>query len=87
MVKFELGYFLFFILIIGTANGGIEGVIKVNYKFSGSERTLTALKAHDEKRHLRLLAGVDLPIGGTGRPDSVGYALLMYILFCFTCWE
>ncbi|KAG5588730.1 hypothetical protein H5410_049164 [Solanum commersonii] len=72
MVKFELGYVLLFILIIGTANGGIEGVIKVNYKFSGSERTLTALKAHDEKRHLRLLAGVDLPIGGTGRPDSVG---------------
>ncbi|KAF3683005.1 hypothetical protein CQW23_22803 [Capsicum baccatum] len=73
MVKFELDYFvLFVLLIIATVNGGIEGVIKVNYKFSGSERTLSALKSHDEKRHLRLLAGVDLPIGGTGRPDSVG---------------
>ncbi|CAN4120954.1 unnamed protein product [Withania somnifera] len=73
MMKFELCYLLILLLItIGSVNGGIEGVIKVNYKFSGSERTLSALKAHDEKRHLRLLAGVDLPIGGTGRPDSVG---------------
>ena len=32
------------------------------------------LKAHDDIRHLQILAaGVDLPLGGTGRPDAVGY--------------
>ncbi|CAN4106003.1 unnamed protein product [Withania somnifera] len=55
-----------------SVNVECEGVIKVNYKFVGSERNLQALKAHDEMRHLRILAGIDLPIGGTGRPDSVG---------------
>ncbi|KAM7461562.1 hypothetical protein LguiA_029683 [Lonicera macranthoides] len=52
---------------------GFGGVINVNYKFAGMERSLSALKAHDTLRHLRILAaGVDLPLGGTGRPDSVG---------------
>ncbi|CAA3025376.1 aspartic ase 2 isoform X1 [Olea europaea subsp. europaea] len=54
------------------ANGGGAGVIKVSYKFAGSERTLSALRAHDDVRHLNILAGVDLPLGGTGRPDAVG---------------
>ncbi|XP_019261833.1 PREDICTED: aspartic proteinase-like protein 2 isoform X2 [Nicotiana attenuata] len=73
MGKFDWRYVKLFVLVlVGSVNGGIEGVIKVNYKFSGSERNLRALKAHDEMRHLRILAGIDLPIGGIGRPDSVG---------------
>ncbi|KAK3017178.1 hypothetical protein RJ639_007121, partial [Escallonia herrerae] len=57
----------------GGDGGGGGGVITVNYKFAGKERSLSALKAHDTLRHLRILAaGVDLPLGGTGRPDSVG---------------
>ncbi|XP_070058027.1 aspartic proteinase 36-like isoform X2 [Nicotiana tomentosiformis] len=73
MEKFDWRYVTLFVLIlVWSVNGGIEGVIKVNYKFSGSERNLRALKAHDEMRHLRILAGIDLPIGGIGRPDSVG---------------
>ncbi|KAG8375956.1 hypothetical protein BUALT_Bualt09G0013100 [Buddleja alternifolia] len=52
--------------------GGVMGVIKVNYKFAGSDPTLSALRAHDDVRHLAILAGVDLPLGGTGRPDAVG---------------
>ncbi|CAH9101254.1 unnamed protein product [Cuscuta europaea] len=65
-------FVLVLLLLIPGAKGSGEGVIKVNYKFSGSERTLIALSAHDNMRHLRFLSGVDLPIGGTGRPDSVG---------------
>ncbi|XP_019166187.1 PREDICTED: aspartic proteinase-like protein 2 [Ipomoea nil] len=65
-------FVLLLLLIVQSVSGGGEGVIRVNYKFSGSERTLAALSAHDDMRHLRILAGVDLPIGGTGRPDSVG---------------
>lgn len=48
-------------------------VFGVNSKFSGNERSLSLFKAHDNLRHLQILAsGVDLPLGGTGRPDSVG---------------
>ncbi|XP_071723165.1 aspartic proteinase 36 [Rutidosis leptorrhynchoides] len=48
------------------------GVFSVKYKYAGRERTLAALKEHDSRRQLRILASVDLPIGGTGRPDAVG---------------
>ncbi|CAI9117261.1 OLC1v1018615C2 [Oldenlandia corymbosa var. corymbosa] len=48
------------------------GVFEVSSKFGGRNRSLDALKAHDSIRHLQILAGVDLPIGGTGRPDAVG---------------
>ncbi|KAL6970848.1 hypothetical protein U1Q18_030530 [Sarracenia purpurea var. burkii] len=60
------------------AGGGGGGVFRVNYKFAGMERSLSALKAHDSLRHLQMLAGVDLPLGGTGRPDAVGlyYAMI-----------
>lgn len=45
----------------------------MNSKFSGKEKSLSLLKAHDDIRHLQILAaGVDLPLGGTGRPDAVG---------------
>ncbi|CAL5392117.1 unnamed protein product [Camellia sinensis] len=58
--------------------GGGGGVFSVSYKFAGMERSLSALKAHDNLRHLTMLAGVDLPLGGTGRPDTVGlyYAMI-----------
>ncbi|KAH7835369.1 hypothetical protein Vadar_025514 [Vaccinium darrowii] len=56
----------------GVDEGGGGAVFTVNYKFAGMERSLSALKAHDSLRHLQMLAGVDLPIGGTGRPDAVG---------------
>jgi hypothetical protein len=49
-----------------------SGVLNVKYKYAGQERSLTQLKAHDSRRQLRILAGVDLPLGGSGRPDAVG---------------
>ncbi|KAH1200273.1 Aspartic proteinase-like protein 2 [Glycine max] len=47
-----------------------HGVFYVKCKYQ--DRTLSALKAHDYRRQLSLLAGVDLPLGGSGRPDAVG---------------
>ncbi|XP_022855321.1 aspartic proteinase-like protein 2 isoform X2 [Olea europaea var. sylvestris] len=70
-------FFCFLLLLLNLdytvvlVNGSGAGVFKVSYKFAGSERTLSALRAHDV-RHLNILAGVDLPLGGTGRPDAVG---------------
>lgn len=68
--------FIFLLSLVVSCNQAISndgyGVIKVNYKFAGSDPTLSALRAHDVDRHLAILSGVDLPLGGTGRPDSVG---------------
>ncbi|KAL0432983.1 UNVERIFIED_CONTAM: Aspartic proteinase-like protein 2 [Sesamum latifolium] len=55
---------------------GGAGVIKVNYKFAGSDATLSALRAHDDVRHLAILAGVDLPSGH--RPPRRGWCRLYY---------
>jgi hypothetical protein len=60
-----------------------SGVLNVKYKYAGQERSLTQLKAHDSRRQLRILAGVDLPLGGSGRPDAVGYILLFLLLLFF----
>ncbi|EYU32742.1 hypothetical protein ABFS82_14G041400 [Erythranthe guttata] len=59
-------------LTLNRADLNGAGVIKVNYKFAGADPTLSALRAHDDVRHLSISAGVDLPLGGTGRPDAVG---------------
>ncbi|KAB2039544.1 hypothetical protein ES319_D02G017100v1 [Gossypium barbadense] len=48
------------------------GVIHVKYKFAGSQRSIVDLKVHDSVRQVRILAGVDLPLGGSGRPDGLG---------------
>ncbi|TKY64950.1 Aspartic proteinase protein 2 [Spatholobus suberectus] len=52
--------------------GANHGVFNVKCKYAGQDHSLSALKAHDYRRQLSLLAGVDLPLGGTGRPDAVG---------------
>ncbi|KAJ8755472.1 hypothetical protein K2173_019270 [Erythroxylum novogranatense] len=49
-----------------------NGVFSVKYKYAGQSKSLTDLKAHDDRRQLQILAGIDLPLGGTGRPDGVG---------------
>lgn len=70
---------LLFSLLITTSVGfagvfGYNGVLNVKYRYAGRERSLIQLKAHDSRRQLRILAGVDLPLGGSGRPDAVGFA-------------
>ncbi|KAF7837084.1 aspartic proteinase-like protein 2 [Senna tora] len=68
---FSLLLSFFFSLLISSASVN-HGVFSVKNKFAGQERTLSVLKAHDDRRQLRFLAGVDLPLGGSGRPDGVG---------------
>lgn len=89
MGKFDFGWvLLFLVILVYSVNVVSEGVIKVNSKFAGLETNMRALKAHDEMRHLHILTGIDLPIGGTGRPDSVGFVFPFtpYIKLCiFLC--
>ncbi|XVF30273.1 hypothetical protein REPUB_Repub16aG0042700 [Reevesia pubescens] len=46
----------------------------VRHKFSGKGKSLSALRDHDIRRHVRLLStfDVDLPLGGIGRPSETG---------------
>lgn len=64
----------FCFLLVNLLNCGVYGggVFEVKYKYAGMQRSLSALRDHDNMRHLQTLGGVDLPIGGTGRPDAVG---------------
>ncbi|KAF7132251.1 hypothetical protein RHSIM_Rhsim09G0037000 [Rhododendron simsii] len=55
---------------IDEGDDGGGAVFTVSSKFAGMDRSLSAMKAHDSLRHLQMLAGVDLPLGGTGRPDA-----------------
>nr|CAN83119.1 hypothetical protein VITISV_043393 [Vitis vinifera] len=59
-------------ITITTPVSANHGFFSLKYKFAGQKRSLAALKAHDNSRQLRILAGVDLPLGGTGRPEAVG---------------
>ncbi|XP_050235955.1 aspartic proteinase 36 [Mercurialis annua] len=65
---------LFFslILIIAANVSANSGVFSVKYRFAGQQQSLSDLKAHDDRRQLRILAGVDLPLGGSGRADALG---------------
>lgn len=47
-------------------------VFEVTHKFAGRERTLGALKAHDDRRRGRILSALDLPLGGSGHPSESG---------------
>lgn len=49
-------------------------VFNVQHKFAGREHSLSELKAHDNRRHSRILSqvDVDLPLGGNGHPAEAG---------------
>ncbi|KAJ6329318.1 hypothetical protein OIU77_010905 [Salix suchowensis] len=63
---------LLIIMISFTIVSANNGAFSVKYKYAGLQRSLSDLKAHDDQRQLRILAGVDLPLGGIGRPDILG---------------
>lgn len=67
---------LFLLLISSSSPANLvsasNGVFSVKYRYAGQERSLIDLKAHDSRRQLQFLSSVDLPLGGTGRPDGVG---------------
>lgn len=85
--------FLLFLIStkVTTTSALNDAVLSVKYKYAGREPSLSALKAHDDRRQLRILAGVDLPLGGSGRPDAVGYLFLCCSFCCsinfFLCFR
>ncbi|GFZ11298.1 eukaryotic aspartyl protease family protein [Actinidia rufa] len=59
-------------------------VFKVKHKFGAGERNLAALKAHDDRRHGRSLAAVDLPLGGNGSPTDTALAISLSLSCIYT---
>ncbi|KAJ4902187.1 Eukaryotic aspartyl protease family protein [Raphanus sativus] len=59
-----------FMMAIQFASGNF--VFNVTHKFAGKDKQLSELKSHDTFRHARMLANVDLPLGGDSRADSIG---------------
>lgn len=86
MAASSISYVFFLFLLIASSaisSASAAAILDVKYKFAVRERPLTDLKAYDDHRVLRLLAGgVDLPLGGSGRPDNVG-SVLLSITPCF----
>ncbi|KAJ0735626.1 hypothetical protein HanPI659440_Chr11g0434221 [Helianthus annuus] len=72
------------ISVVSSENHDFHGaVFNVRSKFSAKDRSISSLKAHDSYRHFKRVvdAGVDVRIGGSGRPDSVGY-IGVYCIGC-----
>ncbi|MBA0630054.1 hypothetical protein Godav_002187 [Gossypium davidsonii] len=65
------------VTVVGEFGCGCFGnvlTLNVLRKFAGHGKNLSALRAHDIRRHGRLLStiGVDLPLGGNGHPSETG---------------
>ncbi|KAG8501781.1 hypothetical protein CXB51_004717 [Gossypium anomalum] len=65
------------VTVVGEFGCGCLGnvlTLNVLRKFAGHGKNLSALRAHDIRRHGRLLStiGVDLPLGGNGHPSETG---------------
>ncbi|KAL4304001.1 hypothetical protein GQ457_10G015340 [Hibiscus cannabinus] len=57
--------------------------LDVKHMFAGQERMLSAMKAHDMRRHARLLSTVDIdiPLGGDGHATGAGYVSSSFLFF------
>lgn len=62
---------LFILNICWVCKVSANVVFRVQHKYGG-DRSLSAYKAHDALRHGRILASVDLPLGGNGQPSETG---------------
>lgn len=89
------GIWILQLLLVSDVSGNV--LFKVEHKFKGKERSLSTLKAHDDRRHGRMLDAVDFSLGGNGNPsdsglvtsffffDFVSLALVACFFFFFTC--
>ncbi|XP_043720644.1 aspartic proteinase 36-like isoform X1 [Telopea speciosissima] len=65
---FGLSILIFFVVSHVAANM----LLNVQHKFAGQQKSLSAKKEHDSRRHRRMLYNIDLSLGGNGRADSTG---------------
>lgn len=71
------GFFLVLLLLVEAAcvvKGNV--VFDVQHKYGGRNKgkaPIGVLKAHDSKRHGRVLAGIEFQLGGDGSPTDTAY--------------
>lgn len=72
-----LWVFLLLLLLVhqkGVVMGNL--VFEVHHKYGGrgkGKASLGALRAHDSRRHGRMLAAIDFQLGGDGSPTNAAY--------------
>lgn len=62
-------------------------VFEVHHKYGGRREgaaALGALRAHDSRRHGRMLAAIDFQLGGDGSPTSAAYVSFDLLFFSFS---
>ena len=71
--------------VIFDVEGNNNVVFEVEHKFKGRRNEnggrgsfLTSLKAHDSHRHGRMLAALDMPLGGNGSPTDAALVLQLF---------
>ncbi|KAI3853704.1 hypothetical protein MKW98_025221 [Papaver atlanticum] len=58
-----------------------EESFKVKHKFgSEADRSLKELTVHDKNRHGRLLAAIDIPLGGDGKATGTGWNVCTFLV-------
>ncbi|KAK6156461.1 hypothetical protein DH2020_010709 [Rehmannia glutinosa] len=76
---------LLLIQLICAVNGNV--VFEVHHKYGGRSKgkaLLGALRAHDSRRHGRMLAAIDFQLGGDGSPTNAAYVFTsIIVLICF----
>lgn len=77
------------VLIFCTSTVSSSAIFSLKFRYAGTNRSLNSLKLHDTNR-LQMLSNLDLPLGGTGRPDSSGSVLYPFyfisLSFCLRFW-
>lgn len=83
--------FLFLVQLMSVVKGNV--VFEVHHKYGGrgkGKAGLGALREHDSRRHRRMLAAIDFPLGGDGSPTNAAYVTLdnyfdLYMSLCCLC--
>lgn len=65
-----VGLCLWQLFVVSVVSG--NAIFEVEHKFKGGKRTLKELRDHDLRRHGRLLATIELPLGGDSSPTGTG---------------
>ena len=69
-----MGLCLWQLFVVSMVSG--NAIFEVEHKFKGGKRTLKELRDHDLRRHGRLLASIELPLGGDSSPTGTGFVSL-----------
>lgn len=82
------GCLIFSLLVLVVAVKGENLVFNVKHKYGGRNKgsILNDLKAHDSRRHGRMLTSVEFKLGGNGSPTDAALVPLLCFFFFLNCF-